>query len=149
MQGCQDNYYINKYRKNGHCSLSYLINGRLHLSLSASQFTRTTPSLCILTLFAAVRVDTRSTYLPRGFRCIQSISWSLGVDLAENWQQECRCLPRTCAQNMAKSAAWFWFSILRHRSLRQYVIPVCAQAMRSRLDLTIGMAYFWTGVGRV
>lgn len=28
-------------------------------------------------------------------------------------------------------------------------IPVCAQAMRSRLDLIMGMAYFWTGVGLV
>lgn len=39
------------------------------------------------------------------------------------------------------------FLAVRHFTV--WPIPVCAQAMRSRFDLIMGMAYFWTGVGLV
>lgn len=99
--------------------------------------------------------------LSRCFGCADGFSWSFTVNLAENRQQERCSLPRTCghkenqkSQRERLKNQTLMYPLLSRKlvysvCVRVCVLPVCAQAMRSRLDLTIGMAYFWTGVGLV
>lgn len=99
------------------------------------------------------------SHLSRGFSCVKSFSWSFSVDLAENWQQERCSFPRTYRHKVSASSFMQCFQSLFIIFLLYFYfrandscpcgLPVCAQAIRSRFDLTMGMAYFCTGVGLV
>lgn len=105
-----------------------------------------------------------SQYLATASGRLQGVSWPVCVNLTQNWQQEGGRLTGACETESnhrthytralrfeqplnAQSAQAG--SVRSRQEGPRGCVPVWAQAIRSLLDLMMGMAYFWTGVGRV